>query len=164
MLAPEHAAASIDRLRAGRERSGRPWRGFDLVPTVPVILGPDVEACADAIRGYVALYVGGMGSAKQNFYNRLVSSIGFEETARRVQVAYLDGRPRDAAALLPLELLDAVALLGPAERVAERVHRYADVGVTTLSITPFDHTPTERLATLRTLAELVGPASPQGSA
>ena len=98
-----------------------------------------------------------MGSRQQNFYNRLVTAMGFEESAAAVQDAYLDGRPRDAAALLPLELLDAVALLGPAERVAERVGRYADAGVTTLSVAPSDRTLPGRVATLRTLAELIGP-------
>jgi F420-dependent oxidoreductase-like protein len=161
MFAPEHGAASVDRLRAGRERAGRPWRGFDLAPTVPVAFGPDVEACADAIRAYVALYVGGMGSAKHNFYNRLVISMGFAEAAANVQAAYLDGRPRDAAALLPIELLDAVALLGPAQRVAERLHRFTDAGVTTLSVTPFDPTQAGRVSTLRTLAELVQPTPRQ---
>ena len=152
MFSPEHGAASVDRLRAGRDRAGLPWDGFDLAPTVPVVLGPDVEACADAVRAYVALYVGGMGSAEENFYNRLVRTMGFEEAAERVQQAYLDGRPRDAAALLPGDLLDAVALLGPVARVAERLQRYADVGVTTLCVTPFDRTLPERLATLGTLA------------
>ena len=162
MFSPEHAAASVDRLRAGRRRSGRPWEGFDLAPTVPVVLGPDVETCADAVRAYVALYVGGMGSAQRNFYNRLVSGMGFEEAAASVQAAYLDGRPRDAAALLPLDLLDAVALLGPVGRVAERLHRYADAGVTTLGVTPFARGLPDRVATLRTLADLIAPANAGG--
>ena len=159
MFSPEHAPASVGRLRAGRERAGRPWDDFDLAPTVPVVVGPDLESCADAIRAHVALYVGGMGSAEQNFYNRLVASMGFEETAADVQAAYLDGRPRDAATLLPLDLLDAVALLGPAGRVAERLHRYAEAGVTTLSVAPFNRTLRDRVATLRTLAGLVTPTA-----
>jgi F420-dependent oxidoreductase-like protein len=158
LFAPEHAAPTVGRLRAGRERSDRPWNAFDLAPTVPVVIGADVEACADAVRAHVALYVGGMGSRQQNFYNRLVASMGFAEVAADVQAAYLDGRPRDAAAMLPLALLDAVALLGPVERVAERITRYADAGVTTLSVTPFEPALPDRLATMRALAELVDPA------
>lgn len=155
LFSPEHATASVDRLRAGRERAARSWSDFDLAPTVPVVLGTDVEACGDAVRAYVALYVGGMGSKEQNFYNRSVSSMGFADVAADVQEAYLDGRPRDAAAMLPLDLLEAVALLGPVGRVAERLHRYADAGVTTLCVTPFDRALPDRMLTLRTLAELV---------
>jgi len=129
---------------------------------VPVVIGPDFAACADAIRAHVALYVGGMGSARQNFYNRLVRRMGFEAAAADVQAAYLDGRPRDAAALLPLELLDSVALLGPAERVTERATRFADAGVTTLNVTPFAPAPPGRVEILRTLAELITSVAPGG--
>jgi len=162
LFSPDHAASSVDRIRAGRARSGRPWSAFDLAPAVPLVIGSDVETCADAIRSHVALYVGGMGSAGQNFYNRLVSGMGFEASAAAVQAAYLDGRPRDAAALLPIELLDAVALLGPADRVAERLTRYADAGVSTLNVTPYAPGLPARVEMLRTLAELVGPTGPDG--
>ena len=162
LFSPDHAASSVDRIRAGRARSGRPWSAFDLAPAVPLVIGSDVETCADAIRSHVALYVGGMGSAGQNFYNRLVSGMGFEASAAAVQAAYLDGRPRDAAALLPLELLDAVALLGPADRVAERLTRYADAGVSTLNVTPYARGLPARVEMLRTLAKLVGATGPDG--
>jgi hypothetical protein len=133
-----------------------------VAPTIPVAIGPDLERCADQIRAHVALYVGGMGSARENFYNLQVQSIGFESAAAAVQAAYLDGRPRDAAALLPFELLDALALLGPAERIAERLPRYPAAEVTTLNVTPFDRTLPERVATLRTLADLVAQLNARG--
>ena len=66
----------------------------------------DVEAARDAMRPVLALYVGGMGSRKQNFYNALVRRYGFEDAAREVQDLYLDGKKDEAAAALPDELID----------------------------------------------------------
>src|SRR5690348_6309448 len=75
-FSPEHASLSLQPLRSGRSRAlgsagggPDPMSGFDVVPTVPVVIGEDVERCADAVRAYTALYVGGMGSREQNFYN-----------------------------------------------------------------------------------------------
>ena len=75
---------------------------------------------------YTALYIGGMGSREQNFYNALARRMGFEEAADTIQDLYLDGRPRDAADAVPFELVDSTALIGPPERIAERIGRYAD--------------------------------------
>ena len=80
------------------------------------------------MRPLIALYVGGMGSRKQNFYNALVPRYGFEEAARDVQDLYLDGKRDEAAAALPDELIDTVALCGPPERVRDRLDVYRDGG------------------------------------
>jgi hypothetical protein len=106
------------------------------------------------MRHYVALYVGGMGSRKQNFYNALVQRYGFEDAARDVQELYLAGKKEEAAAALPAELIDTVALVGPADVVRERIAVYRDAGVGTLMISPMAWTFEERIAQLRTIAEL----------
>jgi F420-dependent oxidoreductase-like protein len=166
LFSPEHAADSLDPVRAGRAAAGRGLDGFDVVPTVPVVVGDDLEACAAPVRAYTALYVGGMGSREQNFYNRLAVRMGFGEAAAAVQDAFLDRRHRDAAALVPFELVDQTALLGPAERIRDRLPAYAEAGVTTLSVSPIGRTLDERVAALRTVAEaaeaagLAGPAGP----
>src|SRR6185312_3817249 len=108
----------------------------EIVPTVSVNVSDDLEAARDSMRGYVALYVGGMGSRKQNFYNALVRRYGFEDAAARVQSLYLEGRKEEAAAALPPELLDTVALVGPRDHVRERLAVYRDAGVGTLMISP----------------------------
>src|SRR5699024_5087599 len=84
-FAPEHAAVSLDPLRAGLQRAGRDPATFDVVPTVTVVIGDDLQACAAPLRAYTALYVGGMGSRKQNFYNALARRMGFEDEAARIQ-------------------------------------------------------------------------------
>ena len=106
------------------------------------------------MRPMLALYIGGMGSREQNFYNKLMIRYGFEGPAREVQNLYLDGRQREAAAALPDELIDAVCLCGPADRVRERLACYRDAGVDILGITPLAGDLDGRLAALRTLAEL----------
>jgi F420-dependent oxidoreductase-like protein len=161
-LSPEHSADQLASVREARAKAGRgtpedPMAGFDTVATVPVVVTDDLEAARAAVAPYTALYIGGMGSREQNFYNRLARRMGFDEAADTIQDLYLAGRPRDAAAAVPMELADATALLGPPERIAERVGRYADAGVTTLSVAPYARTTEERLATLRLMAEVVTP-------
>ena len=163
-FAPELAAEQLDRVRAGRERVGATLEGFDVVPTVPVVVGEDPAACADAVRPYAALYVGGMGSRDQNFYNRLMVRMGYEEAAVRVQELYLDGRARDAAAAVPLEFLERTALLGDLPRLTDRLTAYAEAGVTTLTVAPHAPTAEQRLATLRTMADALERSGLAGAA
>jgi F420-dependent oxidoreductase-like protein len=152
-FAPEHSGDLLGHIRAGRTRAGLDLGGFDVVPTVPVVVGDDVQACADPVRGYAALYIGGMGSREQNFYNRLAVSMGYEQAAGEIQDLYLARQPRDAAAAVPFEFLDRTSLLGPRERIADRLHAYADAGVTTLSVATYAPTLEERIATLRVVGE-----------
>ncbi|SFL47649.1 LLM class F420-dependent oxidoreductase [Streptomyces pini] len=149
-FAPEHAEeTTLGALRAGREKAGLTMEGFDVAPTVPLALGDDVDALADTFRPYTALYVGGMGSRKQNFYNRLARRMGYEKEAAEIQDRYLSGDKEGAAAAVPRQLIDSTTLLGPVERIADRMRAYAEAGVTTLSLAPAGFTLEERIAALR---------------
>ena len=154
-FAPEHAEVSLAPLRTGLEASGRTLDAFDVAPTVPVVVGDDLEACAEPLRAYTALYVGGMGSRKQNFYNALARRMGFDEAAQEIQDLYLDKKQRDAAAAVPFDLIDQTALIGPPARIADRLQAYAQAGVTSLNVSTFGATHEERAATLRTVAGAV---------
>jgi F420-dependent oxidoreductase-like protein len=154
LLAPEHLAQLRGLLEEGAARSGRSLEGFQIAPQVYASVGEDLQAARDAMRPMLALYIGGMGSREQNFYNQLMIRYGFEESAHEVQKLYLDGRQREAAAALPDELIDSVCLCGPAAHVRERLARYRDAGVDTLGITPLADDAQGRLAQLRILAEL----------
>jgi F420-dependent oxidoreductase-like protein len=123
--------------------------GFEIAATVSVLVGDDVEALRDALRPHVALYVGGMGAKGKNFYNALVRRYGWEREAQQIQELYLAGRQRDAIAAVPDALVDAVALVGPKERIAERLGAWRETPVTTLVLG------TPQPEALRTLAELV---------
>ncbi|HKW71053.1 MAG TPA: LLM class F420-dependent oxidoreductase, partial [Candidatus Dormibacteraeota bacterium] len=91
-FSPEHTAELRAPLLDGATRSGRSLEGFAICPTVNVMIADDLESARNAMRPMLALYVGGMGSREQNFYNRLVSSYGFEREAAEVQDLYLAGR------------------------------------------------------------------------
>ena len=106
------------------------------MPTVPLVVGADPRACADPVRAYAALYVGGMGSREQNFYNALAVRMGFGEAAATVQDLFLSGRHRDAQAAVPYEFLDQTSLLGDRARIADRLRVLAERGVTTCSVVP----------------------------
>ncbi|OWV02983.1 LLM class F420-dependent oxidoreductase [Micromonospora wenchangensis] len=151
--APEFADEQLSSVSAGRAKAGRELAGFDVVPSVPVVVGDDVATCAELVRWYAALYVGGMGSRQQNFYNQLATRMGYADAAREVQDLYLAKRQRDAAAAVPMEFIDRTSLLGPKERIAERMREYAAAGVTTLSVTLFVADRDSGVQTLRTVAE-----------
>jgi F420-dependent oxidoreductase-like protein len=151
--APDFSAEVLSTIAAGRARAGKSMDGFDVVPTVPVVVGDDVAMCAELVRWYAALYVGGMGSREQNFYNQLMVRMGFPDAAREVQDLYLDKRQRDAAAAIPLEFLDRTSLLGPVPRIAEGLRAYAEAGVTTLSVGIFAGDAESAAQTLRAVAE-----------
>jgi len=162
-FSPEHAPLSLDPIRTAREAAGRaqagdPLGGFDVVASVPVCPGPDVATAADPLRPYAALYVGGMGSREQNFYNALARRMGFDEAAQRIQDLYLDRRPREAAAAVPVEFIDATSLIGPPERIRDRLAAYAEAGVTTLSVMPAAPDLNAKIGVLRMLAEAVDQA------
>ena len=154
LFAPEHAGGFRDHLAAGAARAGRDLDGFDVAPNVQVHIADDLAAARDAMRPFLALYVGGMGSRERNFYAEQAGRYGFEQAARQVQEHYLAGDRAEAMAALPDELIDLVTLCGPAGRVGERLAAYRQAGVGTLLAAPIAWTHAERLTQLRRLAEL----------
>jgi F420-dependent oxidoreductase-like protein len=150
LFAPERADVFADALTRGFQRRGGRTRRFDVAPMVWVAIGEDLDRCRDAVRPEIALYVGGMGPANRNFYNRLVTRMGFEGDAARIAEAFLGGRRSEAAALVPEELVDAVALVGSVDRVRRRLRAWREAGVTTIVARTIDP------AQLRALAEANG--------
>jgi F420-dependent oxidoreductase-like protein len=152
-FAPKFAGELLASLETGRARAGKTLDGFDVVPTVPLVVGDDVDACAALVRAYSALYIGGMGSREQNFYNALAVRMGYADEAAQVQDKYLARDYEGAAAAVPFEFVDQTALLGPPARIAERMAEFAAAGVTTLSIAPFGMTLDEKRRSLGTAME-----------
>ncbi len=154
LFSPEHVAELRSHLEEGAARAGRSLDGFDIAPTVNVFVTDDLAAARDVMRPYLALYIGGMGSREQNFYNRLAQRYGFADAAKHVQDLYLEGKREEAGAALPDELIDLVSLCGPKDVVRERIAVFRDASVGTLIVTPMAWSAEERLAQLRLVAEL----------
>ena len=153
-FSPEHTAALRVPLEEGAARAGRSLDDFRICPSVNVMIGDDLGAARDAMRPMLSLYVGGMGSREQNFYNRLVSTYGFEEAAKEVQDLYLAGRKSEAAMALPDALIDAVSIVGPPDQARERIRAFKDAGVDTLIVSPMAMDNDSRKQQLRLVAEL----------
>lgn len=124
-------------------------QGFDLAPTVTVIVGDDVAGLRDFVKPMVALYVGGMGARGQNFYNELATRMGYGNAAREIQDLYLAGDKAGATAAVPDELVDETSLIGPRARIADQLDAWREAGVGTLILG------TSQPEALELMAELV---------
>src|SRR5947209_2127890 len=141
-FSPEHTKTLRGPLEEGAARAGRALDDFRVCPSVNVM------------RPVLALYVGGMGSREQNFYNRLVSTYGFESAAQEVQDLYLAGKKTEAMFALPDELIDLVSIVGPRDKAREKIRDFRDAGVDTLIVWPVMPDQDERKKQLRIVAEL----------
>jgi F420-dependent oxidoreductase-like protein len=152
LFAPEHMDLFRPELEAGARIAGRSLGSLAIAPHVPVSIDDDRARARDALKPWVALYVGGMGSKSKNFYNDLVSRYGFADDARTLQELYLGGKQLEAIRRVPDALVDAVSIAGPASYVRERLAVWASAGVTTLLASVHGKTQADRLRTLEMLA------------
>lgn len=150
-FSPQHYGAVFqESVESGfAKANGKSLAAFDIAPSVPVALGPDVDACRNAIKPHLALYIGGMGAKGKNFYYDLVARYGYEGAADTIQRLFLQGKKLEAAMAVPDALVDDVALCGPKERIAERLSLWRNSPITTLNLMTTD------LTTVRTLADLI---------
>jgi F420-dependent oxidoreductase-like protein len=123
-------------LERGTQRRDPNLGALDVVASVNVAIGDglDAEALLQRARAHIALYLGGMGSRRSNFYNTLACRMGWEKEAKEIQDLFLDGKRAEAAAAVPSEWLELANLVGPEAWVAERLAAFAEAGVTTLDI------------------------------
>jgi len=149
LYAPEHEEHYREALAEGFARPGarRTQETFEVAAPVMVSIDNDIEAAADRIRPIIALYVGGMGARGQNFHFDVVARMGFEPEAKRIQDLYLAGEKTEAMAAVPTALVDAMAMIGPIEKLREEKSRWEHSLATTLIISG-------DAATLRAVAEL----------
>jgi len=122
---------------------------FDVAPFVTCVMGADVAKCREPVKQNLAFYIGGMGARDKNFYNGYARRAGYEEAAKKIQDLFLSGRRDEAVAAVPDQLADEVALLGPRERIAERLATWKTSPVRTMLIG------TRQVEALRALAELL---------
>jgi F420-dependent oxidoreductase-like protein len=154
---PERAASTWgDALAEGRAKRDPALGDLDVIAAAPFAIGDDVIGLRERSRPGLALYIGGMGARGRNFYYDLACRYGYEEAAVKVQDAYLAGRKDEAAGLIPAELVEKTALIGPLGYVKERLAAYREAGATTLNVTALSPTHERRVSDIETLRTLAG--------
>ncbi len=125
---PAKPEVLLPHIEKGLAKSGRTLMEFDIAPFITCIMGDDINACRQPIKGNMALYIGGMGARDKNFYNDYCKALGFEDAAVKIQDLYLSGKKDEAMAAVPDELVDACHLVGPAEHIREQLTRWKSAG------------------------------------
>lgn len=143
-FAPKDNQFYVDALNSGFRAAGKPQIGsdgripddadFEVVCPVSIVPDADVEKAADRIRPMLALYMGGMGAKGANFHYDVFCRMGYQHVADRVQELYLEGKKVEAAASIPLELVEEVALVGPLDKIRDDLQRWNDTVVTTMQV------------------------------
>jgi F420-dependent oxidoreductase-like protein len=150
LFSPVHDELPRAALAEGFARAGarRTADEFDVAATVPLIVSEDLEAAADALRPYYALYFGGMGAKAVNFHANVAIRMGYEAEVREMQDAYLNGRKDEAAAKVPRALIEELSLIGPPAKIRDDLAKWRESIVTTILVSG-------DAATLRSAAELI---------
>jgi F420-dependent oxidoreductase-like protein len=115
-------------INKGLNKGGKSLADFDVAPFVSCIMGDDLDQCRMPVKGMMSLYIGGMGARNKNFYNDYAKALGYEEAAAKIQDLYLAGQKMEAMVAVPDELVDEVALVGPKERIVERLQSWKVAG------------------------------------
>ena len=135
-FSPKQDAFYRECLARGFAASGDPTKSarFEVASTVMIVPGDDVEQCADLVRPMLALYAGGMGAREVNFHFELFARMGYEDVAIKVQELYLAGKKVEAAAAIPLAMVQDVALIGPADKIRDELEQWKETCITTFLV------------------------------
>ena len=118
-----------------RPTARRTREDFEIAATCHLQVTDDPGPVIEAMKPFVALYMGGMGAKDQNFHKQVFERMGYADVAGRVQELYLAGRKDEATAAVPDELVDALHIIGDKGKVRERVAEWEESGVTSLLLT-----------------------------
>ena len=149
MLDPADPAPLLEPLERGLSKAGRSRSQIDVAPCVPMALAEDVDAARDAVRPWLAFYLGAMGAPEKNFYVELAARAGHGASARECQRLFLEGSRDGAAAALSVELIDAMAIAATPAGLDDRLAAFEGAGADTLVVVPCG----DRVPLVRTLAE-----------
>lgn len=122
---------------------------FDIAQMVTVNITDDIEAGLLAFKYFLSFYIGGMGAKSTNFHKNLFIRMGYEAEADKIQQLFMEDKRDEAARVIPDALADAMALVGPIDRIRDRLQAWRDSRVTTLLVTAPDK------QTLRNVAEIL---------
>jgi F420-dependent oxidoreductase-like protein len=122
---------------------------FEIMQGLSVNICDDVEQGLISVKHGLALYIGGMGAKSRNFHTELMGRMGFEAEARQIQDLFLAGKKDEAFQAVPSSFADEISLVGPIERIRDRLDAWRDSPVTSLLVN------TKNVDQMRTIAELV---------
>ncbi|NLU70133.1 LLM class F420-dependent oxidoreductase [Streptomyces sp. HNM0574] len=122
--------------------------GFLIAPMAQARVCSDVAEGLLPVKAMLGFYIGGMGHATKNFHADLMARMGYADEAAKVRELFLSGRREEAVHAVPDAFADEISLVGPRERLAERLELWREGPVTDLLVTAADP------LTLRTLADL----------
>ena len=150
LFAPEHQDHYASSLQEGFGRPGarRTAEEFEVCATVPLIVADDIDAAADSLRPFYALYFGGMGAKGTNFHANVAIRMGYEAEVEQIAELYLAGHKAEAGAKVPRKLIEEMSLIGPRAKIRDDLAKWRESIVTTLLVSG-------DAATLRAAAELV---------
>lgn len=154
-FSPDHPEALLDFIRKGAKQAGRDFADLDVVVPVGILIGENVEQLIHSRKAGVAFNCGAMGSANTNFYLDAIARAGYADDAKAVQQLWLQGKRAEAVERVPDAMVTEFAAVGTASMVAERLKKYRDVGVTTLSLRIEGDTLSDRIALLEQAVDLV---------
>lgn len=153
---PDHAEAHLDYICKGAAKSGRSISEIDIQAGGTVAFLEDDAALIQSLRSGMAFTLGAMGSPKTNFYNDAYKRGGWEESARQVQELWVARKREEAAQRVPEQMIREANLIGDESTVLDRLRIYKDAGVTTLRVSPYGSSFTERIDTLGRTMDLIG--------
>jgi F420-dependent oxidoreductase-like protein len=131
-FSPSEDAFYRECLQRGFDASGEAGKAdrFEVAAGVMIIPGDDPQECANLVRPFLALYAGGMGAKGANFHFEVFARMGYEDVATKVQELYLEGRKDEAAAAIPLEMVEDVALVGPLDKIRDEMPKWRETCIT----------------------------------
>ena len=136
LFSPKEDAHYRRYLNEGFDKASDPTKAdrFEVAAMMTVVPGDDVEKCADVVRPFLALYAGGMGARGANFHFEVFARMGYEDVALKVQDLYLAGKKKEAAAAIPLAMVEDVALVGPLDKIRDEAAKWRETCITTFLV------------------------------
>jgi alkanesulfonate monooxygenase SsuD/methylene tetrahydromethanopterin reductase-like flavin-dependent oxidoreductase (luciferase family) len=123
--------------------------GFEIAASVFLNVSRDVETALLPVKVMLGFYIGGMGAKKRNFHKELMARMGFAAEAEKIQQLFFENKRDEAIAVVPQQFADEISLVGPVERVRDRLQAWNDTPVTMIVVMSHD------LSLIRTAAEVV---------
>ncbi len=123
--------------------------GFEIAVNVSMKITDDIEEALYGTKASLGFYIGGMGAKGQNYHTKLMARMGYEEEAYKIQDLFFEGKRDEAIATVPTDFADEISLVGPVERIRDRLQAWEESPVTMLNVGA--RTPDE----IRALAEVV---------